>query len=502
MITLVIMIDKIIKYSFDQKLISHSIEQIPHELKLLKLKFEDKKFVIYFYEIEDVRRGRTNKDERTIQISPRLKQILLSYSAEEYEIILLGYDYRTKTFTIWSYKNLRLQTMQSLYTRSFVLSNAQAKGYDSYKYIRRDPFDRNFKESTWSLSFNMFLLPLILKNFKIVFTKKIFDEIEKKIKHFNNAFDLDELIMCLDIYAKHGNVLSPNDPEIIEVSSLCNQRAKLIEFFPFGKFYHEKSAKKFRNPTGISMKIQNFVTNDPLKKAKGLQRGGKGQQVVWDMFSQGQRLNAKKLSEHSKLIKRKIETGDIFKLVDYEFNTEIAHGDNVSANEKTGVFFDYDFNKELNDRKVNLENITDYLDQQVATDRANQVHETILKKLSKILYNKNLIYKSTKHIDLYSEFENRGKLFEAKSFTEKNLKTQLRHAILQLKEYYYLYFNYGQKIKEETDLFLILNSNPKRYVEDNYIDFIKSENICLCWFENNKICTIDDIWKKNISWLS
>lgn len=497
------MIDKIIKYSFDQKLISHSIEQIPHEPKLLKLKFEDKKFVIYFYEIEDTRKGRSNKEERTIQISPRMKQILLSYSAEEYEIILLGHDYKTKTFTVWEFKGLRVQSMQTLYSRSFVLSNAQTKGYDKYKYIKKDPFDPRFKEKTWSLSFNMFLLPVILKNFNIVFTNRIFDEIESKIKSFNKAYDYDELIMCLDIYSKYGGNLNKNHSEIFEVSNLCNSRAKLLGFAPLKNFYYEKFVEKFRNQSGIYKKIQNFKDNDPLETSKGLSRGGKtGQQTAWDMFSQGQRLNAKKLSEHSKLIKRKIETGDIFKLVDHEFNTEIADEDNVSANEKTGVLFDFDFNKELNDRKVNLENITDYLDQQVAIDRANQVHETILKKLSKILYNKNLIYKSTKHIDLYSEFENRGKLFEAKSFTEKNLKTQLRHAILQLKEYYYLYFNYGQKIKEETDLFLILNSNPKRYVEDNYIDFIKSENICLCWFENNKICTIDDIWKKNIFWLS
>ena len=502
MITLVNMIYKVIKYSFEQKFINHSIEKIPQEPKLLKLIFENKKFVIYFYEIEDTRKGRTNKSERTIQISPRLKQILLSYSAEEYEIILLGYDYKTKTFTVWSYKNLRVQTMQSLYTRAEILNNARAKGYDFYKYIKRDPFDRKFRERTWSMSFNMFLLPVILKNFNILFTKKIFDEIEKKIKHFNNAFDLDELVMCLDIYAKHGNVLSPNDPEIIEVSNLCNQKAKLIEFFPFEKFYHEKSAKKFRNPSGISMKIQNFVTNDPLKKIKGLSRGGQGQQIVWDMFSQGQRLNIKKLSEYSSSIKKKIETGDVFKLVDDDFNIEIADEDSFSTNEKVGVFFNYDFNKKHISRKVNLENINDYLDQQVAIDRANEVHETILKKLSKNLYDKNLIYKSTRHIDLYSEFKDRGKLFEAKSFNETNLKTQLRHGILQLKEYYFLYSNYGEKIKKKTDLFLVLNSNPKKYLENNYLDFIKSENICLCWFENNKICTFDNIWKKDIDWLN
>ena len=181
---------------------------------------------------------------------------------------------------------------------------------------------------------------------------------------------------------------------------------------------------------------------------------------------------------------------------------DISDNFDVLKNYKTGVFFNFDFNKEFVERKVDLENFRDYLDQQVALDRANKIHEEILKKLSKILFSKNLIYKSTRHIDLYSEFEGRGKLFEAKSFNENNLVTQLRHGILQLKEYYFLYSNQNQMIKKKTDLFLILNSNPNKYLENIYIDFIRSENIILCWFENNKICTVSDIWKNNIDWLS
>ena len=62
-------------------------------------------------------------------------------------------------------------------------------------------------------------------------------------------------------------------------------------------------------------------------------------------------------------------------------------------------------------------------------------------------------------------------MFEAKTFTEENLKRQLRHAIIQLKEYYFLYSKYKKIIKYKTDLFLILNKNPLSYLDKEFINF-------------------------------
>ena len=65
-----------------------------------------------------------------------------------------------------------------------------------------------------------------------------------------------------------------------------------------------------------------------------------------------------------------------------------------------------------------------------------------------------------------------------------------------------LYSKHKKIVKSKTDLFLILNQNPLPYLDKDFIDFIESEKICLCWFEEDKISTLDTIWNKNaISWL-
>jgi len=503
---MVTMINKIIKYSFDLKLINHSVEKILNEQKLLKVKFDNKKFIVYFYEIENTRRGRINKEERTIQISPRIKKILLSYSAEEYEIVLLGYDLKTKTFTVWSYRNLRIQSMQSLYTRSYVLNNVQTKGYDCYRYNRRDPFDKNLKDSTWSISFNMFLFPLILKNFSILFTKKIFETLDSSIKQFNKAYDLQDLIMCIDLYSRKGNNLNKNDEELLEISNLCKLKSKLLNYYPYINFY-PGDAKKFRNINGIYKKLQNLVKLDPSKKIKGLSGGSEARErKVWNSFLNNGNLDKKKLFDNSNLIKERIKSGNIYSLAGIENLPEIIKHSNPPAYPEAtndSLLQDFDFTKNYEKKKINLDSFFDPIEQLNAIDKATELHHEILKKLAKILNKKKLIHKNSRNIDLYSEFNKRGKMFEAKTFTQENVKRQLRHGIIQLKEYYFFYSKYQKIIKYETDTFLILNQNPLPYLDKLFINFIESQKICLCWFEEDKINTVDATWnKKSISWLT
>jgi hypothetical protein len=52
----------------------------------------------------------------------------------------------------------------------------------------------------------------------------------------------------------------------------------------------------------------------------------------------------------------------------------------------------------------------------------------------------------------------------------------------------------------ETDLFILLNENPEEFIQREQIEFLKDQNIILCWFQNNKIETFDEN-QSNIKWL-
>ena len=76
-----------------------------------------KKFIIYYTDISSSGAGR-NKDELRIQLSIAIKLKLFGYTAENFNILLIGFNKDTNTFTFWKYdKDVNLNTKQSLYTR-------------------------------------------------------------------------------------------------------------------------------------------------------------------------------------------------------------------------------------------------------------------------------------------------------------------------------------------------------------------------------------------------
>jgi hypothetical protein len=488
------MIKNIINYSFKQKLIDFDLRE--KEKNFIEIIFNSKKFIIQLSEITSSGKGRTNSSELRRQISPSIKKRLIPYDAEEYVAVLLGYHSNTNTFTIWE-NELETKTTQSLFTRIETLESAKEKGFDIHVYK---------KNKKWSFSFNIFLLPLVLENIDLIFTKDVFKNFSQKIKHYNKPYDLDDLIMCIDLYSRKSNNLNKNDKELLEISDLCKLKSKLLNYYPYINFY-PGDPKKFRNTNGIYKKLQNLVKLDPSKIIKGLTGGSEAREKkVWNLFLKNGTLDKENLYNHSKLIKKNINSGNIYSLIGIQNFSEINEDSNsqkyIKINQKN-LLQDYDFEKNYENRKINSESFFDPIDHLNAIDKATEQHEKILKKLAKILSKKKLIHKNSKNIDLYSEFNERGKMFEAKTFTEENLKRQLRHAIIQLKEYYFFYSKYKKIIKYKTDLFLILNQNPLSYLDKEFINFIESEKICLCWFqEEDKIITLDTVWNKNaISWL-
>lgn len=94
----------------------------------------------------------------------------------------------------------------------------------------------------------------------------------------NPKWTRDELILSLDFYMR----FKPNFPgktssEIQELSDLLNR---------MGAKTSGDRDEKYRNANGTYMKLMNFRRFDPDYEGGGLQRGGKDEEVVWDLFAE------------------------------------------------------------------------------------------------------------------------------------------------------------------------------------------------------------------------
>jgi len=96
----------------------------------------------------------------------------------------------------------------------------------------------------------------------------------------NPAWTEEELVLALDLYLKHDvhwlNSASENTNEIVELSN------KLKEFHIFRD--DQVNPSNFRNPSGVHMKLMNFMGADPSFEKSGLRNGSKLDQVVWNKY--------------------------------------------------------------------------------------------------------------------------------------------------------------------------------------------------------------------------
>lgn len=93
----------------------------------------------------------------------------------------------------------------------------------------------------------------------------------------NPPWTRDELILALDLYFSINPLHTNKDnPEIKGLSALLNA-------LPI----HRGNARggNFRNPTGVYMELCNFLRFDPNYSGKGLKRGAKLQEEVWNEFA-------------------------------------------------------------------------------------------------------------------------------------------------------------------------------------------------------------------------
>lgn len=493
------MIYNLINYSLEQKLYNYTLNQIDENL--LEIFLDDNKYLLYYSKIQ----GPVNKRppaERRIQLNPKLKETLHSYMGEDYKILLLGYDKTTNTFSFWNYGyNINIRSTQSLPTRVQTLNKARSVGFDFHYYKNKNLADRPTTEHSFSI--NAFLFPLVLENYRIIFDRDFSEIFRKKIQSWNNRFRKDELILCLDLYNRKFPI-NKNALEIKEISNYCQKRSDLMGFIPREFYYQELSAKNFRNINGISKKLENIASADPTKSysRKGLIPDPHAKKILLDEYvTKSNNIDNKKLFEDAKKIKNKIISNNIEILIGLKQtnNYEKDEKDEVSG-DHPNVLLNFDINRSHKDPNFDEKNYSDPIDAFNARDRASKLHELVVKKLANICIKKGLIIKDSVHIDFYTEYKNKGKLFEIKTFNKSNFKKQIRYAIIQLKEYYFRYANFNKEILNETDLFILLNENPEEFIQREQIEFLKNQNITLCWFQNNKIETFDEN-QSNIKWL-
>lgn len=499
------MVLDLITYSLNQSHNDFLIEEI--DSQLIRLQINNKKFVIYYTDVSNSGAGR-NSNELRIQLSIAIKLKLFGYTAEDYNILLLGFDKNTNTFTFWKYdKNLNLNTKQSLYTRQKILNNAKLNGYDNYYFKKRDPFNkRTQEERSISLSVNAFLFPLVIKEFAKIFNRDFLKEFSNKIKRFNfQPYCKDEMLLCLDLYTRERKTknIDKNDPLLKIVSELSKLRFKILGFFPYKNFFPEKEVEKLRNVNGIYTKIQNLKYTDP--NVEGGYPGGshRAQSRIWKEYSINGQLDKKKIIKESKLLIKRIQSKNIEDLIGIKKivkkslrEEEIKFSDIFTAEENSSNLTGINLNEEYQNRVLNTDNILDKIEANNLIDKASETHQRIVKELGEIFSRAGYPILKNERIDFYSNINNQGKLFEVKSFTENNFNNQLRHGIIQLKEYYFIFAKYKKIIPLETNLFLCMentqkNLNPGQFLNNVQKEFLIDQKIVLCWINKKNILSIN-----------
>ena len=112
----------------------------------------------------------------------------------------------------------------------------------------------------------------------------------------NPKWTRDELLLVLHLYLQ--NPKSPPSKDSEEVKEMSETLVRLSNKLGVD------TDSKFRNANGVSMKMMNFRRFDGSYDGVGLTRGGKDEQVVWDLYSD----KPKELSKIVKSIRELIET--------------------------------------------------------------------------------------------------------------------------------------------------------------------------------------------------
>lgn len=92
----------------------------------------------------------------------------------------------------------------------------------------------------------------------------------------NPPWTYEELILALDLYKRRSGSLSKDSSEVAELSDVLNA-------LPIHSDRPDRA--RFRNHNSVYMKLSNLVRLDPDYSGRGLSRGNKLEQLVWDEYA-------------------------------------------------------------------------------------------------------------------------------------------------------------------------------------------------------------------------
>lgn len=93
----------------------------------------------------------------------------------------------------------------------------------------------------------------------------------------NPTWSHDELIVALDFYVRHTpSIPGKTSKEVLELSNFLNRLR--VQLGVSGE-------ATYRNANGVYMKLMNFRRFDPDYEGKGLERGGKDDEVIWNRYA-------------------------------------------------------------------------------------------------------------------------------------------------------------------------------------------------------------------------
>lgn len=93
----------------------------------------------------------------------------------------------------------------------------------------------------------------------------------------NPPWSRDELIVALEFYLRHAPSIP--DQGSIEVSSLSAFLNRL------GQKLGGDTSPTYRNPNGVYLKMMNLRRFDPDYQGRGMQRGNKDEEAVWNLYA-------------------------------------------------------------------------------------------------------------------------------------------------------------------------------------------------------------------------
>lgn len=130
----------------------------------------------------------------------------------------------------------------------------------------------------------------------------------------NPTWTWDELLLALDVYLElDAPHMIAREAKVIALSNLLNE-------LPI----HDGRSQnvKFHNPTGVSMKLRNFLRFDPRYHGKRLGRGGRLEAVVWNEFAH----NRARLHQTAQAIRETFrEIGDGQSISSYAEDLDVAY---------------------------------------------------------------------------------------------------------------------------------------------------------------------------------